>query len=75
MRTREVDVLMKINQKLSHITVDDNFIEDYLRLNGIEDIYKYMNPTWDCIEHPENYDNMQDGKELLEKHLGGTIGV
>ena len=41
---------MKINQKLSHITVDDNFIEDYLRLNGIEDIYKYMNPTWDCVE-------------------------
>lgn len=66
---------MKINQKLSHITVDDNFIEDYLRLNGIEDIYKYMNPTWDCIEPPENYDNMQEGKELLEKHLGGKIGV
>lgn len=66
---------MKINQKLSHITVDDNFIEDYLRLNRIEDIYKYMNPTWDCIEPPENYDNMQEGKELLNQYKNANIGI
>jgi single-stranded-DNA-specific exonuclease len=66
---------MKINQKLDHIVVDDGFIENYLQLHGVDNVYKYMNPTWDCIEPPENYDNMAEGKELLEKHLGGKIGV
>ena len=33
---------MKINQKLDHIIVDDGFIENYLQLHGIDNVYKYI---------------------------------
>ena len=67
---------MNIKQKFKAIN-SDTFIEDYLREMGVKNINLYLNPTYDCIEPPENYDNMEEAKELLKRVMStsGKIGI
>lgn len=65
---------MKINEKFDTIS-SNTIIEDYLKSCGVDDIELYLNPTYDCIEPPTNYDYMLDGKKLLIANMDKKIGI
>jgi len=59
---------MKINNTMEYIN-EKTFIHDYLKMCGVTDIFAFLNPTMDNIEPPENYDNMEMGRDILLKSV------
>lgn len=59
---------MKIKEIMPNIS-PSTFIENYCKIKGIQDVDKYLNPSWDNIEDCNNYDNIQEAFELFDKHI------
>lgn len=55
--------------KIKEIGNPNITIQEYLRLNGIEDVEVYLNPTDECFEDVRNYDGMTEGYEMLMEAL------
>lgn len=66
---------MKITTLLDHI--EPNFIKQYLSAKGVDDIGKYTRPDMSCFDNPMWYINMQDGINMLSKHIANEskIGI
>ncbi len=47
----------------------DNILETILQSRGIKDVEKFLNVNESSLEPLENYENMQEGYELLMKHI------
>lgn len=45
--------------------IRDNYIENLLTAYGIQDLEKYLNPTFESIQNPEDFNNIKEGAELL----------
>ena len=68
---------MKVKEILPNIDLS-RWEEQYLEAFGIKDVEEYLYPTYKYVEHPERYDNMEEGKELLHKILSNQtnhIGI
>jgi single-stranded-DNA-specific exonuclease len=52
----------------------DNFLENIFFRNGIYDIKGFLNINKNALENPENYDNMEEGYQLLKDNLENKIG-
>ena len=68
---------MKIKETIPNIN-PSVFLEDYCKTHNIEDIDSFINPSILNVEPISNYDNMQEGKELLHKILSNQtnhIGI
>ena len=59
---------MKIKKKIENLSAY-NFINQYLKSCGIEDIDLYLNPTLECFENPFNYLNMEKAIQVFKKHI------
>lgn len=60
---------MNINQLF--INESDISLENYLKVNGINDVKKYIKPDKSCIEPFEHYDNIQQAVDMLDKFIKG----
>lgn len=59
---------MKIKKKIENIDYD-NFIEQYLKACGVNDIEHYLNPDKDCFDWPFDYIDMQEAVTMLNINL------
>lgn len=48
-----------------------NFLEDYLKACGIEDIEEFLTPTGKYIENPYDYENMEEAVDLFLSIMEG----
>lgn len=46
-----------------------DIIKDILERRGIKDVEGYLNVSEKDVESPKNYENMQKGAEMLQKHI------
>ena len=53
-KTEKMNIVSKLN------VLSSDFIPQYLLSYGIKDINKFINPTKDCFEPWEHYNNLQD---------------
>lgn len=53
----------------------DNFLENIFFNKGIYDIEGFLNLDKSVLENPENYDNMEEGYQLLKNNLDKNIGL
>ena len=60
---------MNINQLFTNES--DISLENYLKVNGIDDVKKYIKPDKSCIEPFEHYENMDKAVEILDKFIKG----
>lgn len=56
----------KINEKIAH---SGNYVEDILEARGIENIKEYLNPSKEDLLPSKDIKNMDEGVELLLRHL------
>ena len=45
--------------------IRDNYIENLLTAYGIQDLEKYLNPTFESIQNPKDFNNIKEGAEVL----------
>lgn len=67
---------MKIKPLLQSIN-PSNFLSQYLKALGIQDVDKYLNAGLDVMDSPWDYPNMKEGVERLRKAIedGEKIGI
>ena len=67
---------MKVKPLLQSVD-PSNFLNQYLRTLGIQDVEKYLNAGLDNMDNPWLYPNMKEGVERLRKAIddGEKIGV
>ena len=53
----------------------DNFLENIFFNKGIYDIEGFLNLDKSVLENPENYDNMEEGYQLLKNNLNEKIAI
>ncbi len=53
----------------------DNFLENIFFNKGIYDIEGFLNLDKSVLENPENYENVEEGYQLLKRNLGNKIGI
>lgn len=58
---------MKIVERFNELKVE-NFIKDYIKSCGIDNVEHYLNVSWEDRENPYSYDKMQEAYECLCKH-------
>lgn len=56
----------RINEKIAH---SGNYVEDILEARGIENIKEYLNPSKEDLLPSKDIKNMDEGVELLLRHL------
>ena len=67
---------MKVKPLLQSVD-PSNFLNQYLRALGIQDVEKYLNAGLDNMDNPWLYPNMKEGSERLRKAIddGEKIGI
>ena len=65
---------MKIKETIPNIN-PSVFLEDYCKTHNIEDIDSFINPSILNVEPISNYDNMQEGYELILKNINNNICI
>ena len=67
---------MKIKKKIENIDTN-NFIEQYLKTCGIENIEGYLNPDISFFDDPFDYFNIEKAIQIFDKHVNNkdTIGI
>ena len=65
---------MKINKKIKEINVD-NFIEQYLKSCGIEDVKGYLNPDILFFDDPFDYVNINEAIQIFDYHVKNKSNV
>ena len=53
---------------INEVTFDDP-IQQVLHNRGIDDLDRFFNINWSCVQHPTFLDNMNEGAQLLYTHL------
>lgn len=53
---------------INEVTFDDP-IQQVLHNRGIDDLDRFFNIDWSCVQHPTFLDNMNEGAQLLYTHL------
>lgn len=64
---------MKYTRIIPDIT--ENYLENLLKIRGIEDISHYIKPTIECELDPILLTNMAKAVEIVDKHIDGKIGL
>ena len=65
---------MKINKRIKEINVD-NFIEQYLKSCGIEDVEGYLNPDLLFFDDPFDYVNINEAIQVFDYHVKNKSNV
>ena len=65
---------MKINKKIKEINVD-NFIEQYLKACGIENVEGYLNPDVLFFDDPFDYVNINEAIQAFDYHVKNKSNV
>lgn len=65
---------MKINKKIKEINVD-NFIEQYLKACGIENVEGYLNPDILFFDDPFDYANINEAIQIFDYHVKNKSNV
>ena len=65
---------MKINKKIKEINVD-NFIEQYLKACGIENVEGYLNPDLLFFDDPFDYVNINEAIQVFDYHVKNKSNV
>ena len=65
---------MKINKKIKEINVN-NFIEQYLKSCGIENIEGYLNPDVVFFDDPFDYININEAIQVFDYHVKNKSNV
>ena len=67
---------MKIKKKIEKIDCS-NFIKQYLKSCGIDDVDLYLNPNIQCFNNPFDYQNMEKAIKVFDKHIKkkNNIGI
>ena len=65
---------MKINKKIKEINVD-NFIEQYLKSCGIENVEGYLNPDLLFFDDPFDYVNINEAIQVFDYHVKNKSNV
>ena len=67
---------MKIKKKIENIDTN-NFIEQYLKTCGIENIEGYLNPDISFFDDPFDYFNIEKAIQIFDKHVNNkdTVGI
>lgn len=65
---------MKINKKIKEINVD-NFIEQYLKSCGIENVEGYLNPDVLFFDDPFDYVNINEAIQVFDYHVKNKSNV
>lgn len=65
---------MKINKKIKEINVD-NFIEQYLKACGIENVEGYLNPDILFFDDPFDYVNINEAIQIFDYHVNNKSNV
>ena len=65
---------MKINKKIKEINVD-NFIEQYLKSCGIENVEGYLNPDILFFDDPFDYVNINEAIQVFDYHVKNKSNV
>jgi len=65
-----------MNVKFLNTELDtDNFLENVLFRQGVYDIEGFLNIDKTALENPENYDNIEEGYQLLKSNLDKKIAI
>lgn len=56
---------MPMKHKLVNSYIKENYIENLLKERGIEDVEKFLHPSWSDIQDPFDLDNMEKGIRAL----------
>lgn len=59
---------MKIKKRIDKINCS-NFIKQYLKSCGIDDVDLYLNPNIQCFDNPFDYKNMKQAIKIFDKHI------
>lgn len=54
-----------MKHKLVNSYIKENYIENLLKERGIEDVEKFLHPSWSDIQDPFALDNMEKGIRAL----------
>lgn len=67
---------MKINKKIENIDTN-NFVKQYLKTCGIEDVKGYLNPDISFFDDPFDYLNIKKAIQIFDKHVNNkdTVGI
>ena len=65
---------MKINKKIKEINID-NFIEQYLKSCGIENVEGYLNPDLLFFDDPFDYVNINEAIQVFDYHVKNKSNV
>lgn len=65
---------MKINKKIKKINID-NFIEQYLKACGIENVEEYLNPDISFFDDPFDYVNINKAIQIFDYHVKNKSNV
>lgn len=57
---------LKIRPLLNKVN-KNKFIQEYLKVLGVEDINLYLSPDSSCFDDVKSYPNMDKGAELLKQ--------
>ena len=57
---------LKVKPLLNKVN-KNKFIQEYLKVLGVEDINLYLNPDVSCLDDVKKYPNMDKGAELLKQ--------
>lgn len=52
--------------KLKYPDIRENYAEELLKYKGVKDIDTYLEPDMACLNNPINFENINDGAELLK---------
>ncbi len=55
--------------RLNNPDIRENYAKELLKYKGIKDINKYLNPDITCLNNPNNFDNIEEGAQLLKKAI------
>lgn len=56
---------MPMKHKLVNSYIKENYIENLLKERGVEDVEKFLHPSWSDIQDPFDLDNMEKGIRAL----------
>ena len=65
---------MKIKKRIEKINCS-NFIEQYLKSCGIEDVDLYLHPNIQCFDDPFDYKNIEKAIQVFDKHIQNKSNI